>query len=94
MVINTRFFNWWYDSAATAHICIDKYFKNVKEDKYFMMHNNIKAKLIGKGVVDLSFISKKITLVDVISTIMLCRNGNKAVLEVENLILLKKICFF
>lgn len=59
-----------------------------------MMHNNIKAKLIGKGVVDLSFISKKITLVDVISTIMLCRNGNKAVLEVENLISLKKMCFF
>jgi len=55
------------------------------------MHNNAKAKLIGKGVVDLSFISKKKnTLVDVISTIMLWRNGNKAVLGVENLILLKK----
>jgi len=59
MVINTKSFDWWYDSAATTYICIDKYFKNVKEDKYFMMHNNAKAKLIGKGVVDLSFILKK-----------------------------------
>ena len=58
------------------------------------MHNNAKTKIIGKGVVDLSVISKKITLVNVISTIMLCKNGNKAVLEVENLILPKQRCFF
>ena len=63
MVAATKTFDWWYDSGATVHVCNNKdQFKTLeKVDEGFevMMGNNIIAKVLGKGKVEISFTSRK-----------------------------------
>ena len=63
MVAATKTFDWWYDSGAIVHVCNNKdQFKTLeKVDEGFevMMGNNIIAKVLGKGKVEISFTSGK-----------------------------------
>jgi hypothetical protein len=102
---STKSFDWWYDSGATVHVCNNKSkFKNYKEavdGQEVLMGNSNISKVMGIGTIELHFISgKKLILVNVlhVSEIrknlvfanLLCKNGVKAVIESDNLILSKQ----
>ncbi|GJW12154.1 zinc finger, CCHC-type containing protein [Tanacetum coccineum] len=100
--------DWWYDSGATTHVCnnrdLFKTYKETKDGHEVMMGDNHTSKVIGSGNVEIQFTSgKKLTLMNVlhvhnirknlVSGFKLCKNGVKAVIESENVILSKANVF-
>jgi hypothetical protein len=99
---------WWYDSGATIHVCNNKtLFKEYVEGANgleVLMGNHNTAKVLGTGTVELKLSSgKKLVLTNVyhvpdikknlVSASLLSKNGVKAVLELEKLILSKNGIF-
>uniref|UniRef100_A0A2N9HA68 CCHC-type domain-containing protein n=1 Tax=Fagus sylvatica TaxID=28930 RepID=A0A2N9HA68_FAGSY len=97
-------FEWWYDSGATIHVCNNKMmFKEYVEagnGLEVLMGNHNTAKVLGTGTVELILSSgKKLKLTNVyhvpdikknlVSASLLSKNGVKAVLESDKLILSK-----
>uniref|UniRef100_A0A2N9EQJ0 CCHC-type domain-containing protein n=1 Tax=Fagus sylvatica TaxID=28930 RepID=A0A2N9EQJ0_FAGSY len=95
---------WWYDSGATIHVCNNKMlFKEYVEagnGLEVLMGNHNTAKVLGTGKVELMLSSgKKLVLTSVyhvldikknlVSASLLSKNGVKAVLESDKLILSK-----
>uniref|UniRef100_A0A2N9IZW8 Reverse transcriptase Ty1/copia-type domain-containing protein n=1 Tax=Fagus sylvatica TaxID=28930 RepID=A0A2N9IZW8_FAGSY len=95
---------WWYDSGATIHVCNNKMlFKEYVEagnGLEVLMGNHNTAKVLGTGTVELILSSgKKLKLTNVyhvpdikknlVSASLLSKNGVKAVLESDKLILSK-----
>jgi hypothetical protein len=95
---------WWYDSGATIHVCNNKMlFKEYVEagnGLEVLMGNHNTAKVLGTGTVELVLSSgKKLKLTNVyhvpdikknlVSASLLSKNGVKAVLESDKLILSK-----
>uniref|UniRef100_A0A2N9J2D4 Uncharacterized protein n=1 Tax=Fagus sylvatica TaxID=28930 RepID=A0A2N9J2D4_FAGSY len=95
---------WWYDSGATIHVCNNKMlFKEYVEagnGLEVLMGNHNTAKVLGTGTVELILSSgKKVKLTNVyhvpdikknlVSASLLSKNGVKAVLESDKLILSK-----
>ena len=108
MAAATKTFDWWYDSGATVHVCNNKdQFKTlekVDEGSAVLMGNNVTAKVLGKGTVEISFTSgKKLVLVNVlfvpeirknlVSANLLCKKGIKAVLESDKIVFSKNGAF-
>jgi len=108
MAASTKSSDWWYDSGATIHVCNNKsQFKNYEEavdGQEVLMGNSNTAKVMGKGIIELQFISgKKLILVNVlhvpeirknlVSANLLCKKGVKAVIESDNLIQSKQRVF-
>lgn len=101
MATATKSVDWWYDSGATVHVCHERrLFKDYKEieGQEVIMGNNVPAKVLGKGSVELNFTSgKKVLLVNVVhvpeirknlvSASLLCKRGVKAVIESDKMIL-------
>ncbi|GAA0153753.1 hypothetical protein LIER_37730 [Lithospermum erythrorhizon] len=100
--------SWWLDSGATIHVFnnkeIFKTFKEVDPQEDFMMGNNVGAKVLRKGAVDLEFISeKKLSLLNVfyvpsfwknlISTNLLCKNDFKIVPEFDKVVMTRNGVF-
>ncbi|GKV27162.1 hypothetical protein SLEP1_g36365 [Rubroshorea leprosula] len=54
----TKSMDWWLDSGATAHVCNNKaqfkFYEDLKEPEEVLMGNNVTAKVIGKGTMELS----------------------------------------
>uniref|UniRef100_A0A2N9HK96 CCHC-type domain-containing protein n=1 Tax=Fagus sylvatica TaxID=28930 RepID=A0A2N9HK96_FAGSY len=99
---------WWYDSGATIHVCNNKtLFKEYVEagnGLEVLMGNHNTAKVLGTGTVELILSSgKKLVLTNVyhvpdikknlVSASLLSKNGVKAVLESDKLILSKNGVF-
>jgi hypothetical protein len=99
---------WWYDFGATIHVCNNKtLFKEyVEADNRLevLMGNHNTAKVLGTGTVELKLSSgKKLVLTNVyhvpdikknlVSASLLSKNGVKAVLESDKLILSKNGVF-
>jgi hypothetical protein len=95
---------WWYDSGATIYVCNNKtlFKENVKAGNGLevLMGNHNTVKVLGIGTVELILSSgKKLVLTNVyhgldikknlVSAILLSKNGVKAVLESDKLILSK-----
>ena len=99
--------DWWYDSGVAIHVCNDKnQFKNyeILEKHKVVMANGVRAKVHGKGCVNIQFTSgKKLVLTNVlhvpdiiknlVSTDILNKKGLKAVLEANKVILFKNGVF-
>ena len=101
-------FEWWYDSGATIHVCNNKtLFKKYVEannELEVLMGNHNTAKVLGTGTVELILSSeKKLVLTNVyhvpnimknlVFASLLSKNGVKAVLESDKLILSKNGVF-
>jgi hypothetical protein len=98
---------WWYDSGATIHVCNNKtLFKEYVEagnGLKVLMGNHNTAKVLGIGTVELILSSGKKVLTNVyhvpdikknlVSASLLSKNGVKAVLESDKLILSKNGVF-
>uniref|UniRef100_A0A2N9FHD9 Retrovirus-related Pol polyprotein from transposon TNT 1-94-like beta-barrel domain-containing protein n=1 Tax=Fagus sylvatica TaxID=28930 RepID=A0A2N9FHD9_FAGSY len=99
---------WWYDSGATIHVCNNKtLFKEYVEGANglkVLMGNHNTAKVLGTGTVELKLSSgKKLVLTNVyhvpdikknlVSASLLSKNGVKAVIESDKLILSKNGIF-
>uniref|UniRef100_A0A2N9HKM3 Retrovirus-related Pol polyprotein from transposon TNT 1-94-like beta-barrel domain-containing protein n=1 Tax=Fagus sylvatica TaxID=28930 RepID=A0A2N9HKM3_FAGSY len=98
---------WWYDSGATIHVCNNKtLFKEYVEagnGLEVLMGNHNTAKVLGTGTVELKSSGKKLVLTNVyhildikknlVSVSLLSKNGVKAVLESDKLILSKNGVF-
>ena len=99
---------WWYDSGATIHVCNNKtLFKEYVEAANgieVIMGNHNTAKVLGTRTVELKLSSgKKLVLTNVyhvldikknlVSASLLSKNGVKAVLESDKLILSKNGVF-
>uniref|UniRef100_A0A2N9JAE7 CCHC-type domain-containing protein n=1 Tax=Fagus sylvatica TaxID=28930 RepID=A0A2N9JAE7_FAGSY len=95
---------WWYDSGATIHVCNNKIlfkeYVEVGNGLEVLMGNHNTAKVLGTGTVELILSSgKKLKLTNVyhvpdikknlVSASLLSKNGVKAVLESDKLILSK-----
>uniref|UniRef100_A0A2N9F059 CCHC-type domain-containing protein n=1 Tax=Fagus sylvatica TaxID=28930 RepID=A0A2N9F059_FAGSY len=95
---------WWYDSGATIHVCNNKMlfkeYVEVGNGLEVLMGNHNTAKVLGTGTVELILSSgKKLKLTNVyhvpdikknlVSASLLSKNGVKAVLESDKLILSK-----
>ncbi|GKU89464.1 hypothetical protein SLEP1_g3597 [Rubroshorea leprosula] len=66
----TKSMDWWLDSGATVHVCNNKaqfkFYEDLKELEEVLMGNNVTAKVLGKGTMELRFTSgHKLTLVNV-----------------------------
>nr|GEV01333.1 glucose-6-phosphate isomerase 1, chloroplastic [Tanacetum cinerariifolium] len=100
--------DWWYDSGATTHVCNNKdLFKTYKETEdghEVMMGDNHTSKVIGSGNIEIQLTSrKKLTLMNVlhvlnirknlVSGFKLCKNGVKAVIESDKVIMSKANVF-
>nr|GFA44301.1 hypothetical protein [Tanacetum cinerariifolium] len=100
--------DWWYDSGATTHVCnnrdLFKTFKKSEDGHEVMMGDKHTSKVIGSGNVEIQFTSrKKLTLMNVlhvpnirknlVSSFKLCKNGVKAVIESDKVILSKANVF-
>ncbi|KAM4087168.1 hypothetical protein ACJW30_10G157300 [Castanea mollissima] len=104
MVVIANPFDWWFDSDATVHVCDNKkqyksYDKSSIEQQMLMGNHN-KAKVLGKGTVVVKMSSDKMMILtnvfhvpnikkNLVSANLLCKNGVKAVLESDKLILSK-----
>ena len=59
-------FDWWFDSRATVHVCNDKkQFKTYNEssiEQQVLMGNHNKAKVLGKGIIEVKMSSDKILI--------------------------------
>jgi hypothetical protein len=99
---------WWYDSGATIHVCnnktLFKEYVEVGNGLEVLMGNHNTAKVLGIGTVELILSNgKKLVLNNVyhipdikknlVSTSLLFKNGVKAVLESDKLILSKNGVF-
>jgi hypothetical protein len=95
---------WWENTGATRHICLDKKmfstYHSVEHGKQFFMGNSSTARVEGKGKVILKMTSgKELTLNDVlhvpdirknlVSGSLLSKNGFKLVFEFDKFILTK-----
>ncbi|GKV02145.1 hypothetical protein SLEP1_g14614 [Rubroshorea leprosula] len=53
----TKSMDWWLDSGATVHVCNNKaqfkFYEDLKEPEEVLMGNNVTAKVLGKGTVEL-----------------------------------------
>nr|GEU72856.1 zinc finger, CCHC-type [Tanacetum cinerariifolium] len=100
--------DWWYDSGATTHVCnnrdLFKTFKETEDGHEVMMGDNHTSKVIGSGNIEIQFTSrKKLTLMNVfhvanirknlVSGFKLCKNGVKAVIESDKVIMSKSNVF-
>ncbi|XP_077233372.1 uncharacterized protein LOC143875649 [Tasmannia lanceolata] len=68
--MTTELSGWWLDSGATVHVCKDKgMFKTFKvnnDGQEVQMGNNARAKVSGKGTIEIDFTSgKRLTLLNV-----------------------------
>lgn len=94
--------NWWMDSGATKHVCIDKRFftdyEVVDDGSFLYMGNSSTAPIKGKGKVDLEFTSGNVlTLTDVyhvpevrknlVSGSLLDKHGFRLVFEANKFVL-------
>uniref|UniRef100_A0A2N9I6E8 CCHC-type domain-containing protein n=1 Tax=Fagus sylvatica TaxID=28930 RepID=A0A2N9I6E8_FAGSY len=99
---------WWYDSGATIHVCnnktLFKEYVEVGNGLEVLMDNHNTTKVLGTGTVELILSSgKKLVLTNVyhvsdikknlVSASLLSKNGVKAVLELDKLILSKNGVF-
>ncbi|GKV29596.1 hypothetical protein SLEP1_g38505 [Rubroshorea leprosula] len=100
----TKSMDWWLDSSATVHVCNNKaqfkFYEDLKELEEVLMGNNVTAKVLGKGTVELKFtLGHKLTLVNVfhvpdirknlVSVNLLCKRGLRVVLESDKAIISK-----
>lgn len=105
---NNSSMDWWLDSGATIHVCKNKEafnaYKEVEAHKEVVMGNNNRAKVLGKGSVELELTSgNKLTLNNVfyvpsltknlISVNVLCKNGFKIVLESDKVVVTKNCVY-
>ena len=99
---------WWYDSGTTIHVCnnktLFKEYVEVGNGLKVLMDNHNTTKVLGTGTVELILSSgKKLVLTNVyhvsdikknlVSASLLSKNGVKAVLELDKLILSKNGVF-
>ncbi|KAK8264489.1 hypothetical protein V6Z12_D12G112000 [Gossypium hirsutum] len=108
LAMNDKSCNWWLDSEATVHVCNDRQqFKSYEllANCEVLMGNYQSVKVLGQGIVELNFKSrKKLTLTNVlhvpdmrknlVSASILCNKGFKIILESDKFVLLKgDICW-
>ena len=101
-------FDWWFDLGATVHVCNNKeQYKTYDEssiEQQVLMGNHNKAKVLGKGTVEVKMSSSKMMILtnvfhvpdikkNPMSANLLCKSGVKAVLESDKLILSKNGIF-
>ncbi|GLT33021.1 hypothetical protein SLA2020_076440 [Shorea laevis] len=100
----TKSMDWWLDSGATVHVCNNKAqfksYEDLKEPEEVLMGNNVTAKVLSKGTVELKFTSShKLTLVNVfhvpditknlVSINLLYKRGLRVILESDKAIISK-----
>ena len=108
MVVIANPFNWWFNSSAMVHVCNNKeQFKTYDESfikQQVLMGNHNKAKVLGKGTVEVKMSSGKMLILtnafhvldikkNLVSANLLCKSGVKAILELDKLILSKNGIF-
>jgi hypothetical protein len=108
MATATNSSDWWFDSSATVHVCNEKaQFKTYIITTYgeeVLMGNHNSVEVQGKGIVEMMLTyGKKLILTNVfhvleikknlVSANLLCKNGMRAVIESDKLILSKNGMF-
>ena len=108
MAVIANPFDWWFNSGATVHVCNNKeQFRTYDEsfiEQQVLMGNHNKAKVLGKGIVDVKMSFGKMLILtnvyhvsdikkNLVSANLLCKSGVKAVRESNKLILSKNEIF-
>ena len=108
MLFRSNPFDWWFDFGAMMYVCNNKeQFKTYDEssiEQQVLMGNHNKAKVLGKGTVEVKMSSDKMIILtnifhvlkikkNLISANLLCKSDVKAVLESDKLILSKNGIF-
>lgn len=70
---------WWYDTAATVHVCYDrstlKTYEELTDGQEVQMGNEVQSKVVGKGIVELIFTSgNKVIMTNVLHVLDMRRN--------------------
>ena len=108
MAVIANPFDWWFDSSATVHVYNNKEqlkaYDESSIEQQMLMGNHNKAKVLGKGTVEVKMSSGKMMILtnvfhvldikkNLISANFLCKSGIKIVLKSDKLILSKNGIF-
>jgi hypothetical protein len=106
MAMATNSSDWWFDSSATVHVCNEQFKTYIitTDGEEVLMGNHNSVEVQGKGIVEMMLTSgKKLILTNVfhvleikknlVSANLLCKNGMRAVIESNKLILSKNGMF-
>ena len=88
--------SWWFDTGANVHVCADiSLFSSYQaiQGSSVLMGNGSHASVHGVGTIDLKFTSGKIVQLrnvqNLVSRLVLCKDGFKVVLESNKFVVSK-----